>query len=160
MLATACDYHSLGTLNMLSTRNIDSGVKYQLLAKGVEGKAHGSDHNTLESAVANAVKRYPSGEYMMNVQLFTNGDATRVKVVGDVWGTVPPTDGSMPASATGGVAIQPGDRVAFRQGGVMRTGTIVGTRGEKALVEVVRPNGRKDMREVFFDELTKLAPTK
>jgi hypothetical protein len=68
----------LGDLTMISTRNVDSGVKYVELKRSVKGKS-----KDLETAIEKAVKQVPGGEFMKNVVIYYNG---KIKVEGDVWG--------------------------------------------------------------------------
>lgn len=86
ILVSSCSYHQVATLNMASSRNIDQGAKYILLDRQVEGKGKEKENDAMQRALDDAVLKYPTGEFMMNVRIYVNGDGTKVKVEGDVWG--------------------------------------------------------------------------
>lgn len=85
-LGTGCSFHQVATLNMASSRNIDSSQKYILLDREVKGKGKEKKNDALERALDDAVLKYPTGEYMMNVRIYVDGSGKKVKVEGDVWG--------------------------------------------------------------------------
>lgn len=77
----------VGQVNMISTRNVDSGVKYELLCRGVnDSKKALKDLRalTLDGAINNAVLNVPGGEFLKNVKIYFDGKY--FSVVGDVWG--------------------------------------------------------------------------
>ena len=71
---------------MISTRNVDSKTDYVLIDKDVVGKAKVKNKQALETAVDNAVKKYPKGEFMKNVIVESKTNGKKVRVTGDVWG--------------------------------------------------------------------------
>ena len=83
---TGCSYHQIATLNMASSRNVDQSEKYILLDREVKGKGNEKKNDALQRALDDAVLKYPTGEFMMNVRVYVYGDGTKVKVEGDVWG--------------------------------------------------------------------------
>jgi len=85
-MATSSCYNRLGKLTMISTRNVDSKTEYVLIAKDVIGKAKVKNKQALESAVDDAVKQYPTGEFMKNVIVEVKTSGKKVRVTGDVWG--------------------------------------------------------------------------
>lgn len=155
MLATGCSYQRMGSLTMVSTRNVDSSKDYQLLARQVEASAREQNDDALQQAIDAACAMQPGGEYLMNVVVYMTGDGKRVKVVGDVWGT-PTAAGIAAPSQTGSVAMKVGDRVAYKVGTTLKNGTIIGIRNTEAVIEEVRPDGTKKMKEVELERLTKL----
>jgi len=95
MLATSCSsWQRLGTLTMMSTRNIDSKIEYVELARYVDSESKEAKKalkrttsetgKKLDLAVDRCVATVPGGEYLRNVQIYLNG--SKVKVIGDVWG--------------------------------------------------------------------------
>lgn len=89
---TSC-YSRIGQLTIISTRNIESKADYILIQKEVEGKAKTKNSEALEIAIDNAVKKYPTGEFMKNVVVEVSKNGKKIKVTGDVWGyPVPATN--------------------------------------------------------------------
>jgi hypothetical protein len=87
-------WQRLGTLTMMSTRNVDSNTEYVELARYVDSESREAKNaikrttveagKKLEMAVDRCVATVPGGEFLKNVQIYMNG--SEVKVVGDVWG--------------------------------------------------------------------------
>jgi hypothetical protein len=78
----------IGSVNMLSTRNIDASTKYTLIssyAGGSDKEIKKSTCKTIEDAVNAAVKKIPGGEYLMNVKIYVVDDKYYA-TEGDVWG--------------------------------------------------------------------------
>ncbi len=90
----SCSWTRLGTLTMMSTRNVDSKTEYVELARYVDSESKEAKKmlkNTssesgkkLDMAVDRCVATVPGGEFMKNVQIYAQG--SNVKVIGDVWG--------------------------------------------------------------------------
>lgn len=77
----------VGQLNMISTRNIDSGENYVLLKRGTNDSKKAfkqTKAKTIDGAIQNAVADVPGGEFMKNVKLYSDG--SNYSVIGDVWG--------------------------------------------------------------------------
>lgn len=88
-VATLCScagYQRIGNMTMLSTRNVDSSVKYAPLLRGVEAEARMRNDDALQEAVDKAVAQAPGGEYLMNVAIYVKENGKKVRVRGDVWG--------------------------------------------------------------------------
>lgn len=147
---SSCSWQQMGSLTMVSTRNVDQSKEYAIVARAVEARVN-SRGNALQAAIDKAVTQVPGGEYMMNVNVYVNKNGERVRVTGDVWGHAQ-------AAATSGdgrtAAIQPGDAVVWKQGSAIFSGTVVSLQGLKAVVEYDR-NGQARMREVDLKKLTK-----
>jgi hypothetical protein len=94
LLMTSCSYSTIGDLNMVSNRNVSLSENYIMLGKQVQGKGKEDNHNALENALHDAVSKYPSGEFMMNVKIMVRKDGQKVKVIGDVMGTDTVPNGS------------------------------------------------------------------
>jgi hypothetical protein len=102
MLTSCMVFSEAGRLNMVSVRNVDSGVKYQLLQRNVEYTKKEMRKNckaSIEEAIDDLVKKVPGGEYVMNAKISVcvvpgnlfNGYQPKCFyiVTGDVWG-IPP----------------------------------------------------------------------
>lgn len=87
-------WQRLGTLTMMSTRNVDSKTEYVELARYVDSESKEAKNalkrttsesgKKLDLAVDRCVATVAGGEYLKNVQIYVNG--SNVKVIGDVWG--------------------------------------------------------------------------
>lgn len=79
----------IGSLNMISTRNIDTNFHYQLVASysgGSKKELKKSEAKTIQDAMNNTVRKVPGGEFLMNAKIYLV-DKTYFAVEGDVWGT-------------------------------------------------------------------------
>ena len=77
----------VGDVNMLSTRNVDSGANYQLIKTGTDDSRTAfrkSKAINIDQAVNNLVMDVPGGEFLKNAKLYTDGK--KWAVIGDVWG--------------------------------------------------------------------------
>lgn len=86
MLLASCGYKRMGSLTMVSTRNVESSIQYVELARKVEGKTKLKRDDALQEAIDEAVNSVPGGEYMTNVVVYIKGDRM-IKVTGDVYGS-------------------------------------------------------------------------
>lgn len=116
----SCAYRRVGSMTMISTRNIDSSKHYVLLARGVEGVSNMKNDDALQDAIDNAVHSVPGGEYMMNTAIYFK-DEKRIKVRGDVYGI----GVALYNDSTGALnnQLQIGDKVTWRIEG---TGSVIG----------------------------------
>lgn len=153
MAAGGCQYRRVGSLTMVSTRNIDRATEHQLLLRNVEAKAKTKHDDAMQEAIDQAVRKHPNGEFLMNAAVYVKSNGNWVKVQGDVWGKAGAADVA-PASITG-TEMKVGDRVAFKLMGKMTEGTIVGMKPTAALVEFEGATGKK-MKEVELTKLTLL----
>lgn len=80
-------YHRIGSLTMVSTRNIETNANYVLVQRYVTGVAKTKRNESLQQAVDNAVKQHHNGEFMKNVVILMKNNGKKIKVTGDVWGT-------------------------------------------------------------------------
>lgn len=79
----------IGTLNMLSTRNINTTFEYKLLSSYSNASKSDLKKNrftTIDEAINNTVKNTPGGEFLMNVKIYKIGKS-KYAVSGDVWGS-------------------------------------------------------------------------
>jgi hypothetical protein len=86
---------NVGSLNMVSTRNIETTVKYIEIQKYTEltkKEKKRSRAETIQAAVDDVVKKVPGGEYLMNARIYLIkhdyffGYSYFYAVDGDVWG--------------------------------------------------------------------------
>ena len=90
LLASCGGYQRIGSLSMISTRNMDRSITYVPIQRGVEATARMRNDDALQEAVDQCVNSVPGGEYLMNVAVFVKDNGQRVRVRGDVWGTAVP----------------------------------------------------------------------
>ena len=152
-------YHRIGKLVVVSTRNMDSKTDYILLEKDVTGKAKTKNQEALEGAIDKAVKKHPTGEFMKNVIIEVNASGKKIRVKGDVWGTVPigknseKVDKSVTKTVNAVVEFKIGDKVTYKNAmGKLIEGTIVGTNQSTAVVEF----DDKSKKEITYEKLTKI----
>lgn len=93
---TACGWQKIGTLTMASNRNVDNKTNYVLIERYVTAKVKNKGKEIIESAIDEAVKKTPNGEYMANVKFYIKNNGKKIKVEGDVWGL--PTPPAAPTS--------------------------------------------------------------
>lgn len=82
----------IGSLNIISQRNIDMKENYELLASyqgGNKKKIKKTKCTTIEDAVNATVKDIPGGEFLMNAKIYRREGLFQFyyAVEGDVWGT-------------------------------------------------------------------------
>lgn len=138
----------IGTVNVISHRNIDSRQNYVLLKRYAGGE--GLRHNkaaTIEAALDNVIKSTPGGEYLMNAKLYRVG--TLYSVEGDVWGLTGKND-------IRGFKVN--DQVVFKElgkyGNVVR-GVITGfIDGNKCYVKYTDKRGKEHEVEMKYEYLS------
>ncbi len=88
LLSSACSVKQVGKINMISNRNIDASMKYQLISTysgGSKKEIRKSKSITIEDAIDKTVRAIPGGEYLMNAKIYlVKGHFFAVE--GDVWG--------------------------------------------------------------------------
>lgn len=94
MVLNSCTESKLiGSVNMISNRNIDNSIKYQLLSTYVGGtkkELRKSKAESIEEAINNTVRKVSGGEYLMNVKIWLvkhEIGKAHFAVEGDVWGS-------------------------------------------------------------------------
>lgn len=142
----------IGSVNMISTRNVSPESKYQRLTTysgGGDSTLKKSRAKSVEEAVNDTVRKVPGGEFLMNVKLFALDDGEYYAVQGDVWG-------SGDQSFKG---FRVGDRVTFKNpsffsGPKYLTGTILALQSDE--VCIVKPdNDPRGTLEVSYDDMTR-----
>lgn len=85
LAVTGCTFNRIGSLTMVSTRNMDSTKEYVELKRNVTGTSKMKYDDAMQEAIDEAVNSVPGGEYLMNTVVYVK-DNRIVKVVGDVYG--------------------------------------------------------------------------
>lgn len=107
----------IGSINMISTRNVNPSLEYKPIATfagGSDRELKRSKAKTIDEAIENTIKSVPGGEFLMNVKLFVV-DGKYFAVQGDVWGD--PNNVSIRGYKVG-------DRVSWKLYGVYQFGRI------------------------------------
>ena len=157
VILSSCGWTRIGSLTMISTRNIESKIEYKLVAKNVEGVTKMKHDDQLQNAVDEAVKQYPEGEFLKNTVVFIKNNGRKIKVVGDVWG-IPSVEKNITQKVTANINYEVGDKVAFKNShGKIIEGNIIGINNTSAIVEYINSRNEKNEKdEISFDRLTKL----
>lgn len=88
MSSCAPSVQRIGTLNMISHRNVDMKLGYELKSTysgGGNRELKKSRAKTVEEAIENTVKKVPGGEMLLNVKLYSI-KGKYFAIEGDVWG--------------------------------------------------------------------------
>lgn len=88
LLSSCTSYKKIGTVNMISNRNIDHSLNYKLLSSysgGSDNELKKSRSKSIEEAIDKTVKKIVGGEYLMNVNIYVV-KGRYYAVEGDVWG--------------------------------------------------------------------------
>jgi hypothetical protein len=142
----------IGSLNMVSTRNVNADLKYQRITTysgGGESTLKKSRAVTIEDAINDVVRKVPGGEFLMNVKIFAIDEGKYYAVQGDVWGSGDQTF----------KGFRVGDRVTFKNpsfftGPKYLTGTILSLQSDEFCI--VRPDSDpRATLEVSYDDMTK-----
>ncbi len=138
----------IGSVNMISSRNIDTAVKYDLLKRYAGSGQRELERNaatTIDGAMENVIKSTPGGEYLMNVKIYNV--LGKYSIEGDVWGLANRTD-------IRGFKIN--DEVVFKRGSKVIKGKIIGLiDNQKCYVKFQDDRGKDVEREMKYDDLTK-----
>lgn len=136
----------IGKLNMISTRNVEPTIDYNLIssyAGGSKRELRRSRAVNIEEAVGDTVKKVPGGEFLANARIFVvNGKYYAVE--GDVWGR------------TGNLSFRGfsvGDHVSFKTPFGIKSGKITALRDDK--VCFVKADGSDVVTEFSYDTLVK-----
>jgi hypothetical protein len=88
LLASCVTTKQIGSVNMISNRNIESSVDYVLLKSYMganKQEINQSKATSVEAAIDQVVKSTPGGEYLKNVKIYWVS-TKYLAVEGDVWG--------------------------------------------------------------------------
>ena len=159
LLMQSC-YYRIGTVTMISTRNVESKLDYKLIKKYVSAKAKTKNDDVMQVTVDKAVKQCPEGEFLKNATFSVKGNGRKMKVVGDVWG-LPTVNKNVEISVNAKVEFKEGDEVAFKTmgNGKIIQGKIIGINANTAIVQyTTEQNGpfksQTKKIELKYEELT------
>ena len=150
---TSCTYRRLGDFTMISNRNVDSSIKYELLTRDAEVKVKAKKGDPLERAIDKLTSEH-EGEYLMNVKIYMRKSGKKFKVIGDVYGMKKVLN-EVTSKVKVDIEFKYGDKVTFEKGGKLIYGTISGINKEGAIVEYLS-RGKTKRKQVSFDFITKL----
>lgn len=144
----------VGTINMISTRNINPDGKYKLLSTYMGSSKKDKEESratSINQAVDDIVKKVPGGDYLMNCKIYLVNNRYWA-IEGDVWGT---GEGNTGPSFRG-FAVN--DTVTWKDNGSSyATGTVIAIKDNICLVKPL--NGNQTI-EVKYENLTKVKSVK
>ena len=86
---TGCkSVRQIGKVNMISNRNVDPSMKYQVITTysgGSKNEFKKSKALSIEDAIDQTVRKVPGGEFIMNAKIYLLKEKY-IAVEGDVWG--------------------------------------------------------------------------
>jgi hypothetical protein len=136
----------IGKVNMISTRNVESTLDYELIstyAGGSKRELRRARAETVEQAVDDTVRRVPGGEFLANARIYFVRERY-FAVEGDVWGRVG-------RASFRGFAV--GDKVSFKTPFGVRTGVIESLRDDRTCF--VREDDSDSIVEYGYDAIFK-----
>ena len=154
-MASCSSWQKIGKLTTASTRVESDTLDYILIDRNVEGIAPMIDSDALEQAMNVAVRKYPNGEYMKNVEIWVMDNGEFVKVLGEVWGTgyVRQIETEKPLTYTFNI----NDNVSFLNSfGKRCTGKVVGINSKTAIVETTKESGKTSTYTLKFDQIMRV----
>ena len=139
----------IGTINMISTRNIETDFNYSQISsyKGAsEREIKKTKSTTIQDAVNEVVRREPGGEFLMNVKLYSveRSGSYYYAVEGDVWG------GQESVNYRG---FKLGDRVIWSVRKNMKTGVIKSLKNNTECLVLVDDSDK--IIEISYDKISK-----
>lgn len=154
VLATSCvSVKQIGKVNMISTRNVNPNLEYQLISSysgGSKKELKKSRSVTVEDAIDNTVKKVPGGEFLMNCKIYVV-NSQYIAVEGDVWGV---------RSSPSYRGFQVGTKVTWKKKNILKgsqflTGTITLLKDDKTCL--VKVDGdTNEIVELSYDEISKI----
>jgi hypothetical protein len=152
-LFSCAKYNRLGDFTVISNRNIDSGLKYEIVARNVEIKVKTKNQDALEAGIDELTAKY-EGEYLMNAKLFMKQNGKKFKIISDVYG-FQKVSRNISSSVALDIEFKIGDKVAFKNGNKLITGKISGINEDGGIIEY-STNNKIKRKQIAFKELTKL----
>ena len=154
-LSACTSIKKIGTVNMISNRNIEHSLNYKLLSSysgGSDNELKKSRSKSIEEAIDKTVKKVVGGEYLMNVNMYVI-KGKYYAVEGDVWGA---------AAELSYRGFKVGDKVTWKNKSLAATfsgkknyitGTIKAFKDDKTcLIEI---EGEEKTIEMKYDDITK-----
>ena len=141
----ATSIKQIGKVNMISNRNIDPKLNYDVISTysgGSNRELKKSHATTIEDAVDQTVKKVPGGEFLMNIKIYSV-NKKYFAAEGDVWGV---------KSNLAYRGFKVGDKVTWKGMGGFKTGNIKSLRDDKTCL-VETENGKT--LEKKYDDISK-----
>ncbi|TSA51758.1 MAG: hypothetical protein D4R43_00345, partial [Sphingobacteriales bacterium] len=142
----------IGKVNMISNRNVDPNLKYQVITTysgGSEKELKKSRALSIEDALDQTVKKVPGGEFIMNAKIYLV-NSKYIAAEGDVWGN--PSEQSYRG-------FKVGDKVTWKSKSIINgpkylTGVIYSLKDDKSCLIKVDNEIDKTI-ELSYDDITK-----
>ena len=137
----------IGSVNMISSRNVESSTNYVLLRSYMgasQKELRKSKAETIQDAIEQVVKSTPGGEFLKNVKLYTT-NKKYFAVEGDIWGIV--TNANFRGFSVG-------DKVKWTKLFKDYTGTIVNLKDDKTCT--IKKDSDQSITDVDYKYLTKI----
>ena len=153
VILTACtSVKQIGKVNMISTRNVDPNLNYDVISTYSGGSRRvlkKSKSNSIQEALDKTVKKVPGGEFLMNCKIYLV-KSKYIAVEGDVWGI-------LTQLTFRGFKI--GDKVTWKKKDIINgkrilTGTITALKDDETCYVKVDNENDKAV-ELSYDDLTK-----
>ncbi|MDO9253957.1 MAG: hypothetical protein Q7U54_00490 [Bacteroidales bacterium] len=145
LLAACTSVKQIGKVNMISNRNVDPKLNYDVISTysgGSNRELKKSNAKTIEDAIDQTVRKVPGGEFLMNAKIYmVNGQY--IAVEGDVWGV---------KSNVAYRGFKVGDKVTWKVMSNFKTGTIMSLKDDMTCL-VETKNG--DIIEKKYDDISK-----
>jgi len=147
LLASCASTKQIGSINMISNRNLESSANYVLIKTYMgasQKELKKSRALKLEDAIDKVVKSTPGGEYLRNVKVYLTSKKY-LAVEGDVWGI--PTNANFQGFSVG-------DKVKWTKLSKDYTGVIVDLKNDK--VCTIKSDSDQSIVEIDYKDLTKI----
>lgn len=149
LLLTSCavTIKQIGSVNMISSRNVESSTNYVLLRSYMgasQKELRKSKAETIQDAIEQVVKSTPGGEFLKNVKLYTTSKKYYA-VEGDIWGIA--TNANFRGYSVG-------DKVKWTKLFKDYTGTIVNLKDDKTCT--IKKDSDQSITDVEYKDLTKI----
>lgn len=152
LFLTSCiSVKQIGSVNMISTRNIDPNLKYKAISTysgGSKKELKKTRATNIQDAINQTVKKVTGGDFLMNVKIYLV-NKKYIAVEGDVWGS------STEEIAYRGFKV--GDQVTWKVLGSFRTGIITSLKNDKTCL--VQEDNTGETVEKKYDGITKISLT-
>ena len=156
IMLSSCAFTRVGDLTMMSSRNFYSKSNYKLIQKYVVGSAKSNRGDALQSAINDAVKKIPDGEFLKNVRVYVKNNGKEIRVEGDVWGTTS-FERKLTKYVDENTEFGFGDKVVFKQkNGKIIEATIIGLNQNTAIIEYKGAFGKYIKKELEYNSLVKV----
>lgn len=151
LFASCTSITQIGKVNMISNRNVDPDLKYQVITTysgGSKKEFKKSRATSIEDAIDQTVRKVPGGEFVMNAKIYLV-KGKYIAVEGDVWGN--PAQQSYRGFKVGDLVTW--KTKSMKNGTKYLTGTIAALKDDKSCL--VKDDETGKTIELHYDEITK-----